>query len=216
MVIGQRNVLAEMPDADLQKRVTRRCRIITRHRLAVVRLGNAWMIAGGKRLKVLDAEIDGDKLSDQEVLGFLFLMVVAIVPLLPMQPSNSPNGFVGVAAPRRGASSLGDAGAIGVASATGLTGATAGSTRATMAGGSTAFYQMYLAEQRKDPSTPLIPSLRKLSGGGAPMPPEVYEEVTPSMVTEYTVELSTEAGTAIVVTWAACPFALTTVVALLW
>lgn len=48
---------------------------------------------------------------------------------------------------------------------------------ATMAGGSTAFYQMYLAEQRKDPGTPLIPSLRKLSGGGAPMPPEVYEEV---------------------------------------
>ncbi len=26
---------------------------------------------------LLDAEIDGDKLSDQEVLGFLFLMVVA-------------------------------------------------------------------------------------------------------------------------------------------
>jgi acyl-CoA synthetase (AMP-forming)/AMP-acid ligase II len=48
---------------------------------------------------------------------------------------------------------------------------------ATMAGGSTAFYQMYLAEQRKAPDTPLIPSLRKLSGGGAPMPPEVYEEV---------------------------------------
>jgi acyl-CoA synthetase (AMP-forming)/AMP-acid ligase II len=52
---------------------------------------------------------------------------------------------------------------------------------ATMAGGSTAFYQMYLAEQRKDPSTPLIPSLRKLSGGGAPMPPEVYEEVKREM-----------------------------------
>jgi cyclohexanecarboxylate-CoA ligase len=52
---------------------------------------------------------------------------------------------------------------------------------ATMAGGSTAFYQMYLAEQRKDPSTPLIPSLRKLSGGGAPMPPEVFEEVRREM-----------------------------------
>ena len=52
---------------------------------------------------------------------------------------------------------------------------------ATMAGGSTAFYQMYLAEQRKHPDTPLIPSLRKLSGGGAPMPPEVYEEVRREM-----------------------------------
>jgi acyl-CoA synthetase (AMP-forming)/AMP-acid ligase II len=52
---------------------------------------------------------------------------------------------------------------------------------ATMAGGSTAFYQMYLAEQRKAPDTPLIPSLRKLSGGGAPMPPEVYEEVKREM-----------------------------------
>ena len=52
---------------------------------------------------------------------------------------------------------------------------------ATMAGGSTAFYQMYLAEQRKQPDTPLIPSLRKLSGGGAPMPPEIYEEVKREM-----------------------------------
>ncbi|MFN8019141.1 MAG: AMP-binding protein [Acidimicrobiales bacterium] len=52
---------------------------------------------------------------------------------------------------------------------------------ATMAGGSTAFYQMYLAEQRKEPGTPLIPSLRKLSGGGAPMPPEVFEEVKREM-----------------------------------
>jgi acyl-CoA synthetase (AMP-forming)/AMP-acid ligase II len=51
----------------------------------------------------------------------------------------------------------------------------------TMAGGSTAFYQMYLAEQRKAPDTPLIPSLRKLSGGGAPMPPEVFEEVQREM-----------------------------------
>ena len=44
-------------------------------------------------------------------------------------------------------------------------------------GGGTAFYQMYLAEQRKDPATPIIPSLRKMSGGGAPMPPEIYEEI---------------------------------------
>ncbi len=47
----------------------------------------------------------------------------------------------------------------------------------TMVGGGTAFYQMYLAEQRKQPDTPIIPSLRKMSGGGAPMPPEIYEEV---------------------------------------
>ena len=48
---------------------------------------------------------------------------------------------------------------------------------ATMVGGGTAFYQMYLTEQRKDPSTPIIPSLRKMSGGGAPMPPEIFDEV---------------------------------------
>ena len=47
----------------------------------------------------------------------------------------------------------------------------------TMIGGSTAFYQMYLAEQRKDPGSPMIPTLRKMSGGGAAMPPEIYEEV---------------------------------------
>ncbi len=48
---------------------------------------------------------------------------------------------------------------------------------ATMAGGGPAFYQIYLTEQRKNPDVPIIPSLRKLSGGGAPMPPEVYHEV---------------------------------------
>jgi len=48
---------------------------------------------------------------------------------------------------------------------------------ATMAGGSTAFYMAYLNEQRKRPGTTLIPSLRLLSGGGAPMPPEVFYEV---------------------------------------
>lgn len=47
----------------------------------------------------------------------------------------------------------------------------------TMAGGSTAFYQMFVAEQRKQPGEPIIPSLRALSGGGAPMPPEIYREV---------------------------------------
>jgi acyl-coenzyme A synthetase/AMP-(fatty) acid ligase len=48
---------------------------------------------------------------------------------------------------------------------------------ATMAGGSTAFYMAYLNEQRKQPGTKIIPSLRLLSGGGAPMPPEIFHEV---------------------------------------
>jgi cyclohexanecarboxylate-CoA ligase len=47
----------------------------------------------------------------------------------------------------------------------------------TMAGGGTAFYTMILAEQRKNPGAKVIPSLRLLSGGGAPMPPEVFFEV---------------------------------------
>jgi acyl-CoA synthetase (AMP-forming)/AMP-acid ligase II len=52
----------------------------------------------------------------------------------------------------------------------------------TMAGGSTAFYSAFLAEQRKlPPGERLIPSLRILSGGGAPMPPELYREVTREM-----------------------------------
>ncbi|MEU7179787.1 MULTISPECIES: class I adenylate-forming enzyme family protein [Streptomyces] len=49
----------------------------------------------------------------------------------------------------------------------------------TMAGGSTAFYQAFLDESRRhrraDPAAGrLIPSLRLLSGGGAPLPPELY------------------------------------------
>jgi acyl-CoA synthetase (AMP-forming)/AMP-acid ligase II len=47
----------------------------------------------------------------------------------------------------------------------------------TMAGGSTAFYQAYLNEQRKQPDSKIIPSLKCLSGGGAPMPPEIFYEV---------------------------------------
>jgi cyclohexanecarboxylate-CoA ligase len=51
----------------------------------------------------------------------------------------------------------------------------------TIAGGSTAFYLAFLNEQRKDPSTPVIPSLRMLNGGGAPKPPEVFREVRAEM-----------------------------------
>ncbi|MFJ6985147.1 MULTISPECIES: class I adenylate-forming enzyme family protein [unclassified Streptomyces] len=47
----------------------------------------------------------------------------------------------------------------------------------TVAGGSTAFYAMFLAEQRRRPDVPLIPTLRLLAGGGAPKPPELYHAV---------------------------------------
>jgi acyl-CoA synthetase (AMP-forming)/AMP-acid ligase II len=52
---------------------------------------------------------------------------------------------------------------------------------ATMAGGGPAFYQMYLAKQRTQPGEKIIPSLRLLSGGGAPKPPEMYVEVMAEM-----------------------------------
>jgi len=48
---------------------------------------------------------------------------------------------------------------------------------ATMVGGSTAFYVAYLAEQRKNPDQPILPTLRLMSGGGAAKPPEVHYEV---------------------------------------
>jgi acyl-CoA synthetase (AMP-forming)/AMP-acid ligase II len=50
-----------------------------------------------------------------------------------------------------------------------------------MAGGGPAFYQMYLAKQRTQPGVPIIPSLRLLSGGGAPKPPEMFTEVKDEM-----------------------------------
>ncbi|MFF3487462.1 class I adenylate-forming enzyme family protein [Streptomyces sp. NPDC002701] len=51
----------------------------------------------------------------------------------------------------------------------------------TVAGGSTAFYSMFLAEQRKRPDTRLIPTLRLLAGGGAPKPPELHHAVVREM-----------------------------------
>jgi acyl-CoA synthetase (AMP-forming)/AMP-acid ligase II len=51
----------------------------------------------------------------------------------------------------------------------------------TISGGSTAFYLAFLKEQRNDPSKPVIPSLRILSGGGAPKPPEVFRQVREEM-----------------------------------
>ncbi|MFI1500517.1 class I adenylate-forming enzyme family protein [Streptomyces platensis] len=51
--------------------------------------------------------------------------------------------------------------------------------RVTLAGGSTAFYALFLAEARKlPPGRRLLPSLRLLAGGGAPKPPALYHEVT--------------------------------------
>jgi acyl-CoA synthetase (AMP-forming)/AMP-acid ligase II len=47
----------------------------------------------------------------------------------------------------------------------------------TLVGGSTAFYVAYLAEQRKSPTTPILPTLRLMAGGGAAKPPEVHFEV---------------------------------------
>ena len=46
-----------------------------------------------------------------------------------------------------------------------------------MVGGSTAFYVAYLAEQRKNPYDPILPSLRVMTGGGAAKPPEIHYEV---------------------------------------
>ncbi|PTM98093.1 class I adenylate-forming enzyme family protein [Streptomyces sp. VMFN-G11Ma] len=56
----------------------------------------------------------------------------------------------------------------------------------TVAGGSTAFYSMFLAEQRKQPGRKVIPSLRLLAGGGAPKPPEVYHAVVREMGVQLT------------------------------
>ncbi|MEV8528291.1 AMP-binding protein [Streptomyces sp. NPDC052000] len=56
----------------------------------------------------------------------------------------------------------------------------------TVAGGSTAFYSMFLAEQRKRPGRKVIPTLRLLAGGGAPKPPEVYHAVVREMGVQLT------------------------------
>ncbi|MER8005961.1 AMP-binding protein [Streptomyces sp. NPDC094149] len=58
--------------------------------------------------------------------------------------------------------------------------------KVTVAGGSTAFYSMFLAEQRKQPDTRVIPTLRLLAGGGAPKPPEVYHAVVREMGVQLT------------------------------
>jgi acyl-CoA synthetase (AMP-forming)/AMP-acid ligase II len=56
---------------------------------------------------------------------------------------------------------------------------------ATMAGGSTAFYSTFLSLHRakvaSGDTSPLVPTLRMLSGGGAPKPPEIFFEVKREM-----------------------------------
>jgi cyclohexanecarboxylate-CoA ligase len=51
----------------------------------------------------------------------------------------------------------------------------------TIAGGGAAFYTMLLNEQRKSPDAPIIPTLRMLSGGGGPKPPELHYDVQREM-----------------------------------
>jgi len=51
----------------------------------------------------------------------------------------------------------------------------------THSGGSTTHYLAYLEEQRKAGDRPLIPSLKMLTGGGAPKPPELYRQVQKEM-----------------------------------
>jgi cyclohexanecarboxylate-CoA ligase len=46
-----------------------------------------------------------------------------------------------------------------------------------MVGGSTAFYVAFLTEQRAHVGEPILPSLRLMTGGGAPKPPEIHYEV---------------------------------------
>jgi cyclohexanecarboxylate-CoA ligase len=51
----------------------------------------------------------------------------------------------------------------------------------TISGGGAAFYTMLLAEQRKQPGKPIIPTLRMLSGGGGPKPPDLHHDVQREM-----------------------------------
>ena len=53
--------------------------------------------------------------------------------------------------------------------------------RVTHGGGSTAHYQILLAEQRKTPGAPLMPTLRVLSGGGAAKPEALFSQVRDEM-----------------------------------
>ena len=47
----------------------------------------------------------------------------------------------------------------------------------TLVGGGTAFYAAILNEQRRQPDRPVLPALRKMTGGGTPKPPQLYFDV---------------------------------------
>jgi acyl-CoA synthetase (AMP-forming)/AMP-acid ligase II len=47
----------------------------------------------------------------------------------------------------------------------------------TVVGGGPAFYRAFLEQQRMRPDEPILPALRFITGGGAPMPPELHREV---------------------------------------
>ena len=48
---------------------------------------------------------------------------------------------------------------------------------ATVVGGGPAFYRAFLEQQRRQPDVPILPALRFMTGGGAPMPPAMHAEV---------------------------------------
>ncbi|WP_418059352.1 class I adenylate-forming enzyme family protein [Pimelobacter simplex] len=50
-------------------------------------------------------------------------------------------------------------------------------TGTTITGGSTPHYALLLDEQRKDPGTPVVPTLRMVAGGGAPLPEQLFRDV---------------------------------------
>jgi acyl-CoA synthetase (AMP-forming)/AMP-acid ligase II len=47
----------------------------------------------------------------------------------------------------------------------------------TITGGGTSFYRAVLDEQRRHPETPVLPALRKLTGGGTPKPPQLFYDI---------------------------------------
>jgi len=54
-------------------------------------------------------------------------------------------------------------------------------TGVTITGGSTPHYALLLEEQRKNPGNPVVPTLRMVTGGGAPMPESLFRDVLAEM-----------------------------------
>jgi acyl-CoA synthetase (AMP-forming)/AMP-acid ligase II len=53
--------------------------------------------------------------------------------------------------------------------------------RVTLAGAGTTFHMAYLAAQREQPETPLLPDVRAFPGGAAPKPPQLHYEIKQEM-----------------------------------